>query len=83
MKQPRQLQDEDGDNLNRIAIFMRGKMAQEDILDEFGQKEIYADYVIGELHCDDLDDDAAGRHRNQQSPIDQGRRPSITKQCAI
>ena len=56
--QPKQLQDEDGDNLNRIAIFMRGKMAQEDVLDEFGQKEIYADYVIGELHCDDLDNDA-------------------------
>ena len=56
--QPRQLHDEEGDNLNRIAIFMRGKMAQEDILDEFGQKEIYADYVIGELHCDDLDSDS-------------------------
>lgn len=56
--QPRQLQDEEGDNLNRIAIFMRGKMAQEDILDEYGQKEIYADYVIGELHCDDLDNDS-------------------------
>ena len=56
--QPRQLQDEEGDNLNRIAIFMRGKMAQEDILDEFGQKEIYADYVIGELHCDELDNDS-------------------------
>jgi len=56
--QPRQLHDEEGDNLNRIAIFMRGKMAQEDILDEFGQKEIYADYVIGELHCEELDDDS-------------------------
>lgn len=56
--QPRQLQDEEGDNLNRIAIFMRGKMAQEDVLDEFGQKEIYADYVIGELHCEELDDDS-------------------------
>ena len=28
------------------------------ILDEFGQKEIYAGYVIGELHCEDLDDDS-------------------------
>jgi len=55
--QPRQLQDDEGDNLNRIAIFMRGKMAQEDILDEFGEKEIYADYVVGELHCEDLDSD--------------------------
>ncbi len=56
--QPRQLVDEEGDNLNRIAIFMRGKMAQEDILDDYGQKEIYADYVIGELHCEDLDVDS-------------------------
>ncbi|MFN3727573.1 MAG: ATP-binding protein [Allosphingosinicella sp.] len=57
---PDQLKDEDGDNLNRLAVFMRGKMAQEDILDEFGQKEIYADYVIGELHCEELDLDSAG-----------------------
>lgn len=54
---PSQLKDEDGDNLNRIAIFMRGKMAQDDILDAFGQKEIFADYLIGELHCDELDVD--------------------------
>jgi hypothetical protein len=39
---------------------MRGKMAQEDILDEFGQKEIYADYIIGELHCEQLDLDEKG-----------------------
>jgi hypothetical protein len=54
---PSQLKDEEGDNLNRLAVFMRGKMAQEDILDEFGQKEIYADYIIGELHCEELDID--------------------------
>ena len=54
---PKQLKDEEGDNLNRIAIFMRGKLAQEDILDDFGQKEIYADYIIGEIHCDVLDCD--------------------------
>ena len=57
---PDQLKDEDGDNLNRLAVFMRGKMAQEDILDEFGQKEIYADYLIGELHCEQLDLDDQG-----------------------
>ena len=57
---PSQLKDEEGDNLNRVAIFMRGKMAQEDILDIFGQKEIYADYVIGELHCEELDVDGKG-----------------------
>jgi hypothetical protein len=57
---PDQLKDEEGDNLNRLAIFMRGKLAQEDILDDFAQKEIYADYVIGEIHCEELDDDREG-----------------------
>jgi hypothetical protein len=57
---PEQLRDEEGDSLNRLAIFMRGKLAQEDILGRFGQKEIYADYVIGELHCDELDVDHEG-----------------------
>lgn len=60
VSKPDQLKDEEGDNLNRIAIFMRGKLAQEDVLDEFGQKEIYADYVIGELHCEQLDVDSDG-----------------------
>ena len=57
VKQPRFLKDEEGENLNRIAVFMRGKLAQEDILDGFGQKEIYADYVVGEIYCDGLDRD--------------------------
>ncbi len=54
---PSQLKDEEGDNLNRIAVFMRGKLAQEDVLDDFGMKEIFADYLVGELHCDALDSD--------------------------
>ena len=58
VEKPAQLRDEEGDNLNRIAVFMRGKLAEEDMLDNFAQKEIYADYVIGELHCDELDLDA-------------------------
>ena len=57
VSKPDQLKDEEGDNLNRLAVFMRGKLAQEDILDAFGQKEIYADYLIGELHCEELDVD--------------------------
>ena len=47
----------DGDNLNRLAVFMRGKVAQEDLLGDFGLKEIFADYIVGEIHCDDLDQD--------------------------
>ena len=57
VEQPRFLRDEEGENLNRIAVFMRGKLAQEDVLDDFGQKEIYADYVVGEVYCDALDSD--------------------------
>ena len=53
-----QLKDkESGDNLNRIAIFVRGKMAQEDILDDFSERGVYASYLIGELRVDILDED--------------------------
>ena len=57
VKKPNFLKAEDGDNLNRLALFMRGKVAQEDLLGDFGMKEIFADYLVGEIHCDDLDDD--------------------------
>ena len=57
VKAPGLLKAEDGENLNRLAVFMRGKLAQEDILTEFAQKELYAAYVVGEIHCDDLDRD--------------------------
>lgn len=58
VKRPKFLKAQDGENLNRLAIFMRGRVAQEDILGEFGFKEIFADYVVGEIHCDALDEDA-------------------------
>ena len=57
VSKPSQLFDDGTDNLNRVAIFMRGKLAQEDVLASIGHKEIFADYIVGELHCDDLDDD--------------------------
>ena len=44
-----------GDNLNRIAIFVRGKLAQDDILTDLSERGVYASYLIGELHVDDLD----------------------------
>ena len=55
VKKSGDLKEEDGDNLNRIAIFVRGKMAQEDILGDFSERGVYASYLIGELHVDDLD----------------------------
>ena len=57
VQKPNFLKADDGENLNRLAVFMRGKVAQEDLLGDFGLKEIFADYLVGEIHCDDLDDD--------------------------
>lgn len=55
VKEVKHLKDEDGDNLNRIAVFVRGKMAQEDILSDFSERGVYASYLIGELRVDALD----------------------------
>lgn len=55
VKESRQLKDEQGDNLNRIAIFVRGKMAQEDILADFSERGVYASYLIGEIRAEGLD----------------------------
>ena len=62
------LEDTDGDNLNRIAIFVRGKLAQEDILGDFSERGVYASYLIGELRVDDLDEyDGPGTRRDQDA----------------
>lgn len=55
VKESRQLKDEQGDNLNKIAIFVRGKMAQEDILADFSERGVYASYLIGEIRAEGLD----------------------------
>ena len=46
---------EGADNLNKISILARGKVALEDILDSFGEGGLYTKYVIGELEADFLD----------------------------
>ena len=48
---------EDSDNLNKITVLMRGKLAQEDILEEFGEGGLYSKYIIGEINADFLDSD--------------------------
>jgi hypothetical protein len=55
VKESGQLKDEEGENLNRIAIFIRGKMAQEDLLSDFSERGVYANYLIGELRVEGLD----------------------------
>lgn len=49
--------EDESDNLNRIAIMIRGRMAQEDVLGDFGEKALFASYLVGELHVDELDED--------------------------
>ena len=64
----RYLKDEEGDNLNRIAIFVRGKLAQEDILTDFGERGVYASYLIGELRADGLDEyDGPGTNEDEDA----------------
>lgn len=45
------------DNLNKVSLVMRGKVAHEDLLEEFNENGIYASYLIGELSVDGLDAD--------------------------
>ena len=45
------------ESINRLVIFVREKLAQEDILEEFGEGGVYASYVFGELYVDFLDMD--------------------------
>jgi hypothetical protein len=54
VKESGDLKDED-DNLNKIVVMVRGKMAQEDILEDFNEGGMYSKYLIGELHADFLD----------------------------
>ena len=45
------------ENLNKIVVMVRGKLAQENILDDFRQSGFYTKYLIGEIHADFLDMD--------------------------
>lgn len=56
-----QLKDADtGDNMNKIAVMVRGKAAQEDILGEFSQSGVYSSYIVGEVYADFLDNNGEG-----------------------
>lgn len=45
------------DNLNKISLIVRGKVAKEDILSYVNEDRIFTKYLIGEIHADFLDDD--------------------------
>ena len=45
------------DNLNKIAIVVRGKVAQEDVLQDFRLGGMITKYIFGEINADFLDED--------------------------
>ncbi|MFG2105998.1 BbrUII/HgiDII family restriction enzyme [Micromonospora chersina] len=51
------LKEADGENINAIYLMVRGKLAHEDLLEEFNEGKIFRAYLIGELHADFLDTD--------------------------
>lgn len=54
---PSDLKSTEGDNNNKISVICRGKLAQEDILAFYNEGGLYANYIIGEINADFLDDD--------------------------
>ena len=50
------LQEPGGDNLNKISVLARGKMALEDILQSYREGGLYTKYVIGQIRADFLDE---------------------------
>ena len=65
---PSDLKDGANENNNAIAIFMRDKIAQEDILGQFAEGGNYARYLVEELHADVLDQyDGPGTERDDDA----------------
>ena len=71
-----ELKDEEGDNLNRIAIFMRGKLAQEDVLDESAKRKSML-ITHGRASLRRTRRRRRCRHRDKQSSGTQARRPAV------
>ncbi len=49
-----QLKDKN-DNLNKILLMVRGKLAEEDLLENFTEGGVYTKYLIGEIHAGFID----------------------------
>ena len=77
-----QLKDSDTrDSINKIVLMVRGKLAQEDILEEFGEGGLYTKYVLGEIHADflDLDDEEDIATTSRQRFIEEDSRYQLLK----
>ena len=77
-----QLRDSDtSESINKIVIMVRGKLAQEDILEEFGEGGLYTKYILGEIHADflDIDDQDDIATTSRQSLIEEDPRYKALK----
>ena len=77
-----QLKDADtSESINKIVVMVRGKLAQEDILEEFGEGGLYTKYVFGEIHADflDLDDEEDIATTSRQKLIEEDPRYQALK----
>ena len=77
VQESKQLRGDGGDNLNRIAIFMRGKMAQEDMLRDLTESGVYSSYLIGELQVDGLDTDDGSESKRDEDIATSGRQSLV------
>ncbi len=78
-----QLKEPDtSESLNKIVVMVRGKLAQEDILEEFGEGGLYTKYLLGEIHADflDLDDEEDIATTSRQRLIEEDPRYNALKQ---
>ncbi|MCM2512738.1 ATP-binding protein [Streptomyces griseoincarnatus] len=48
---------EPGENLNRVVVLARGRLAHEDLLENISDSSFYRQYLIGELNAEFIDSD--------------------------
>ena len=78
-----QLKEPDtSESINKIVVMVRGKLAQEDILEEFGEGGLYTKYLLGEIHADflDLDNEEDIATTSRQRLIEEDPRYKALKQ---
>jgi hypothetical protein len=50
-------EETEADDLNKVSLMARGKMAKPDLLEDFNDGRMYTKYLVGEIHADFLDYD--------------------------
>jgi hypothetical protein len=50
-------EETEADDLNKVSLMVRGKMAKPDLLEDFNDGRMYTKYLVGEIHANFLDYD--------------------------